>query len=427
MRHTIVGLDLGTTKICTVVAQVHERGGAHILGVGTAPSKGFEKGVVVHIDDAASAIAASIEQAEKQSGVRIDSAYVGVTGSHISSLNSSGAVAIGRNSQEILEEDIARAAHAAEAVIAPSQREVLHVIPRSYTIDDQEGVRNPVGMRGYRLEVQAHLVSGEAMAIQNLLKTVERAGIEIEEFVFQPLAASEGVLKQDERESGVVLVDIGASTTDIAVFLHGSIWHTAVLAVGGNHFTNDLAYILHLPHNQAEEVKQRYGRIVSVEQAVGEGREQNEASDEAEKSNNEEIQLDSSFGSMPTIRRTMVEEILSSRAEQLVEMIYFEVMRSGLEKLPPAGIVITGGSAQMPEFDRLLQEMLGVPVRIGLPTRVTGLVEQVNTPCMAAAVGLLRWGSQNGEGETSVISHQHHHAGPSWFERFKRWLQEFLP
>jgi|HigsolmetaAR202D_1030399.scaffolds.fasta_scaffold00804_18 cell division protein FtsA len=424
MRHTIVGLDLGTTKICTVVAQVHERGGAHILGVGTAPSKGFEKGVVVHIDDAAAAIASSIEQAEKQSGVRIDSAYVGVTGSHISSLNSSGAVAIGRSSQEITEDDIARAAHAAEAVIAPSQREVLHVIPRTYTVDDQEGVRNPIGMRGYRLEVQAHLVSGEAMAIQNLLKTVERAGIEIEEFVFQPLAASEGVLKPEERETGVVLVDIGASTTDIAVFLQGSIWHTSVLAVGGNHFTNDLAYILHLPHNQAEEVKRRYGRVVSIEQAVGENQEL--ATEEARKPD-EEIQLDASFGSAQTISRTMVEEILSARAEQLIEMIYFEVMRSGISKLPPAGIVLTGGSALLPQFDQLVQEMLGVPVRIGFPTRVTGLTDQVNTPCMATGVGLLRWGSQNGDGETSVMSHQHHHAGPSWFERFKRWLQEFLP
>ncbi len=191
MRHTIVGLDLGTTKICTVVAQVHERGGAHILGVGTAPSKGFEKGVVVHIDDAAAAIASSIEQAEKQSGVRIDSAYVGVTGSHISSLNSSGAVAIGRSSQEITEDDIARAAHAAEAVIAPSQREVLHVIPRTYTVDDQEGVRNPIGMRGYRLEVQAHLVSGEAMAIL--------AGDGLLTYSFQILTEKTPPLTNDKR------------------------------------------------------------------------------------------------------------------------------------------------------------------------------------------------------------------------------------
>lgn len=382
MRHTIVGLDIGTTKISTIVAQVHESGGANILGVGLTQTKGFEKGVVIHIDDAVAAITASLEEAERQSGVRISSAFVGITGNHITSLNSSGAVAIGRASHEILGSDISRAASAAEAVIAPQQREVLHVIPRTYAIDGQEGMRNPVGMNGYRLEVQAHLVSGEAMAIQNLVKTVERAGIDIDDLVFQPLASSEAVLEADEIESGVVLVDIGGGTTDIAIFAQGSIWHTGVLAIGGSHITNDLTYILHLPYTNAEQIKRIHGSALPAAPIEGE---------------DDQIDYDAGNGTMQQISRQLVHEIIHARAEQLIEMVYYEVMRSGLQTLPPAGIVLTGGSALLPGLDTLTREMLGVPTRIGTPTRITGLTDRIGTPAFAASVGLLRWGRRANE------------------------------
>lgn len=414
MRHTIVGLDVGTTKVCTVVAQVHERGGANILGVGIQPSKGFDKGVVIHIDDAAAAIAASLADAERQSGVRIDSAFVGITGNHISSLNSSGAVAISHPTHEIDTSDIGRAANAAEAVVAPSQREVLHVIPRSYAIDGQDGVRNPVGMSGYRLEVQAHVVSGEEMAVQNLIKTVERAGIDIDDLVFQPLASSEAVLTPDEMESGVVVIDIGGGTTDLAVFAPGSIWHTGVLAVGGNNITNDLAYILHVPHTHAEQIKCQYGSaLVTHDQ-----HEQDSITIEG-----------SATSGAQQVSRQLIQEIIHARAEQMVEMIYYEIMRSGLETLPPTGIVLTGGTALLPHIDELMREMLGVPVRIGTPIRVTGLVERVNSPMFATGVGLLRWG---GRAHGTLTPSQHAgrstpSRGSSLFERFQRWLREFLP
>ncbi len=414
MRQTIVGLDIGTTKVCTVVAQVHERGGSTILGVGVTPTKGFDKGVVVHIDDAVAVIEASLADAERQSGIRIDSAYVGITGSHITSLNSSGVAAIARQNHEIAASDIGRAASAAEAVVAPSGREVLHVIPRTYTIDGQEGVRNPIGMNGYRLEVQAHIVSADGMAIHNTVKTIERAGIAIDDLVFQPLASSEAVLTQDEMESGVVLVDIGGGTTDIAVFSQGSIWHTGVLPIGGNNLTNDLAYILHLSHSSAEQLKHQHGSAIITPLD--------------ESNQDEQIALDAASGGQQ-VSRQLVHEIIHARAEQMIEMIYYEVMRSGLEKIPPAGIVLTGGTTLLSRFDELTREMLGVPIRVGTPNRITGLTELVSSPAFATSVGLLRWGSRANAtvAARAPASNNGARAGDGFFERFKRWLQEFLP
>ncbi|MBC8075851.1 MAG: cell division protein FtsA [Chloroflexales bacterium] len=417
MQRTIVGIDVGTTKVCTVVAQIQDGGRANILGVGLTPSKGLDKGVVVNIDDAVNSIATSVEKAERLSGYRIGSAFVGVSGRHINSINSSGVVAIARPDHEITRSDIARAVEAAQAVAIPTQREVIHVIPRAYVVDGQEGIRNPIGMSGYRLEVQTHIITAEVMAIQNLIKSVQKAGVEIDGMVLQALASGEAVLSADDTDRGVVLVDIGGGTTDIAIFINGTIWHTCVVPVGGNHFTNDLVYVLHTPHNTAEYLKLKYGSAIAqpapAEGATGE----------------ELIDADTlAVGEKQQVSRQLINEILQSRAEQIVELIYNEIRRSGYEGLLPAGVVLTGGSALLPRLDELVRDMLGMPVRIGIPTELTGLADSLDSPPYATGVGLLRWGARHGLeiGGTPSAPTERNGWGTS-YERFKHWLREFLP
>lgn len=414
MNRTIVGIDVGTTKICTLVAEVHDTGKVNILGVGLTPSKGLDKGVVVNIDEAVGAIATSVEKAERLSGYRIGTAYVGIAGRHISSLNSRGVVAISRPDHEISRTDVARAVEAAQAIAIPTQREVIHVIPRAYIVDGHEGIRDPVGMAGYRLEVETHIVTGEVMAIQNLIKSVERAGVGIDDLVLQPLASGSAVLTEEDKNRGVVLVDIGGGTTDIAIFIGGGIWHTVVLPIGGTHFTNDLVYVLHTPHNTAEYLKLKYGSAIMRE------------TDDPEQ---DEIDTDTfSPGERQQVSRQLLNEILQSRAEQLVEMIGAEIRRSGYEGLLPAGIVLTGGSAQLPGLEELTREMLGMPVRIGVPTNLTGLSEAIDSPPYATCVGLVRWGLRHGI-TSGALGGEQQPAG-NWkqtYDRFKMWLREFLP
>lgn len=413
MNRTIVGIDVGTTKICTLVAEVHDTGKVNILGVGLTPSKGLDKGVVVNIDEAVSAIATSVEKAERLSGYRIGTAYVGIAGRHISSLNSRGVVAISRPDHEISRNDVARAVEAAQAIAIPTQREVIHVIPRAYIVDGHEGIRDPVGMAGYRLEVETHIVTGEVMAIQNLIKSVERAGVGIDDLVLQPLASGSAVLTEEDKNRGVVLVDIGGGTTDIAIFIGGGIWHTVVLPIGGTHFTNDLVYVLHTPHNTAEYLKLKYGSALH----------------EPKPDEQDDIDTDTfSPGERQQVSRRLLNEILQSRAEQLIDMVGSEIRRSGYEGLLPAGIVLTGGSAQLPGLEELTREMLGMPVRIGVPTNLTGLSEAIDSPPYATCVGLVRWGLRHG---MSAGTHgaQQPESG-NWkqtYGRFKMWLREFLP
>ncbi len=415
MQRTIVGIDVGTTKVCTIVAQVKDSGRVNILGVGLTPSKGLDRGVVVNIDDAINAIANSVEKAERLSGYRIGTAFVGVAGRHISSLNSRGVVAIGRPDHEITRNDIARAVEAAQAVALPTQREVIHVIPRAYVVDGHEGIRDPVGMSGYRLEVETHIVTGEVMAIQNLIKSVQRAGVEIDDLVLQPLASGEAVLTEEDKDRGVMLVDIGGGTTDIAIFIQGGIWHTSVIPVGGNHFTNDLVYVLHTPHNTAEYLKLRYGS------AIGDDMQDDTL-----------IEADTLMaGEQQKISHTVLNQILQSRAEQIVELLYNEIRRSGYDGLLPAGIVLTGGCAQLPRFDELIREMLGIPVRVGVPTSLTGLADAIDSPPYATGVGLLRWGARHGQAMATLTqTGTAERNGGGWgnaYERVKSWLREFLP
>ena len=415
MQRTIVGIDIGTTKVCTIVAQLSDSGRLNILGVGVTPSKGLDKGIVVNIDNAVSAIETSIEKAERLTGYRIGTAFVGVSGRHISSLNSRGVVAVQRPDQEITRSDIARAVEAAQAVAIPTQREIIHVIPRAYILDGYEGIRDPIGMSGSRLEVETHIVTGEVMAIQNLIRSVQRSGIGIDELVLQPLASGEAVLSAEDKDRGVVLVDIGGGTSDVAIFVQGGVWHTSVISLGGHHFTNDITYVLHTPPNTAEYLKLRYGSAIADEEG-------DEYDDERE------IEIDIlNANEKQKINRTLLNQILQARAEELVELIYQEIRRSGYEGRLPAGVVLTGGGAQLARLDELMRDMLGLPVRIGLPVDLAGLTDALESPSFATCVGLLRWGMRNGSALSPSQRSTDVSGKGSTYERLMNWLKEFLP
>ena len=415
MQRTIVGIDIGTTKVCTIVAQLSDSGRLSILGVGVTPSKGLDKGIVVNIDNAVSAIETSIEKAERLTGYRIGTAFVGVSGRHISSLNSRGVVAVQRPDQEITRSDIARAVEAAQAVAIPTQREIIHVIPRAYILDGYEGIRDPIGMSGSRLEVETHIVTGEVMAIQNLIRSVQKSGIGIDELVLQPLASGEAVLSAEDKDRGVVLVDIGGGTSDVAIFVQGGVWHTSVISLGGHHFTNDITYVLHTPPNTAEDLKLRYGSAIADEEGD-------------EYDDDREIEIDTlNANEKQKINRTLLNQILQARAEELVELIYQEIRRSGYEGRLPAGVVLTGGGAQLARLDELMRDMLGLPVRIGLPVDLAGLTDALESPSFATCVGLLRWGMRNGSALSPSQRSTEVSGKGSTYERLMNWLKEFLP
>lgn len=408
MERTIVGIDVGTTKVCTLVGALDEQDRLCILGAGIAPSHGLNKGVVVNVEEASKAIAASIEKAERVSGYTIESAYLGLAGKHISSVNSRGVVAVGRGERYITEDDVARALEAAQAIAMPHNREIVHVIPRSFTLDGQEGVRDPVGMAGFRLEVEAHIVTGAVTAIRNLVQCVENNGVQVNELVLQPLASSEAVLTPEERETGVVLVDAGGGTTDVAIFVDGGIWHSVVLPVGGNNLTNDIAVGLRTSFNTAEALKIKYGHVLP------------EAIDP------EEIIQVTAFGEgeEQAVPRQELVKILEARAEEMFAMIQQEIKRSGYEGLLPAGVVLTGGTADLPGFKELGREMLQLPVRIGRVRDIGGLVDTVSGPAYATAVGLLLWGLHHEPSERRLGKQSH------WSDLYRRFvdiIRAFLP
>jgi len=414
LERTIVGIDVGTTKICTLIGEVDEAQRLCIVGVGVAPSHGLSKGVVVNVDEATKSIADSIQRAERMSGYTIQSAYIGLAGKHISSLNSRGVVAVGRGDRLITEEDASRALEAAQAIAVPHNREIVHIIPRSYTLDGQEGVRDPVGMVGFRLEVEAHIVTGAVASMRNLQQCLENAQVGVNALVLQPLASAEAVLTTEERETGVVLVDAGGGTTDVVIFVDGSIWHSVVLPVGGNNLTNDLSVGLRTPFATAEEMKIKSGHVLP--EAVSP----------------EELVPLTAFGNgePQSVSRRQMAQILEARAEEMFAMVLNEVKRSGYEGLLPAGLVLTGGTANLPGFVELGREVLLLPVRVGrihdvagTATRVDGLTETVSGPAYATAVGLLLWGLRYGVADKKMPGE---HRG-DWWQRFKDMLKAFLP
>ncbi len=407
MEETIVGIDVGTTKICTLVGEVSEESALRIVGIGVAPSRGLRKGVLVDIEEASQAIAVSVEKAEQISGYHIDSAYVSLAGAHISAINSRGVAAISRGERSIVQEDIDRAMEAARAIAIPHNREVIHAIPRGYIVDDQDGVRNPLGLRGFRLEVEAHIITGASASIHNLVKCVQETGVRVMDLVLQPIAAGEAVLNNAEKELGVVLVDIGGGTTDMAVFIDGSVWHTVVLPVGGNHLTHDVAVGLRTPFTVAEMLKVKYGH--TMPDTIG----QDESIDAT------------SFGdnSHRSVSRGRLAEIIRVRAEEMLELILREIKRSGYDGLLPAGVVLCGGTADLAGIKHLSRQVLRLPVRIGTPSDLEGLVETVKDPAYACGVGLLLWGLRNAPDG----SHNGSGQGQGVLGRLRHWLSVFTP
>jgi cell division protein FtsA len=404
----LVGLDIGTTKICAVVAEVGPASELNVIGIGTSPSKGLRKGVVVNIESTVDSIRKAVEEAELMAGVEIQSVYTGIAGGHIKGVNSRGVIAI--KNQEVTRADIDRVIEAAKAVAIPLDREVLHVIPQEFTIDDQNGIRDPLGMSGVRLEVQVHIITGAVTSAQNIVKSVNRAGLEVMDIILQPLASSEAVLTPDERELGVAVIDIGGGTTDLAIFVNGGVWHTSVLGIGGNHLTNDIAVGLRTPVGGAEKIKIKYG--CAMTSMVKE---------------DETIEVPSVGGRPPRIvSRQILAEIIEPRAEEIFSLANREIMRAGYEEMIPSGVVITGGSSITEGMVEVAEKVMGLPVRRGIPQNIGGLADIVSSPIYATGVGLALYALREERDETRPRKL----GGGNLFEkvylRMKGWFREFI-
>jgi cell division protein FtsA len=403
---TVVALDIGTTKICTLIAEVSPppKNDLRIVGVGTVPSRGIRKGVVVNVNEVSAAIAESVRLAERTSGYEIASAYVGLAGAHINAVNSRGVVAISRGERGIRPIDVERALESARTIDIPHNREVLHIIPRGFCVDGDDGVRDPIGMQGYRLEVEAHIVTGATSSIRNLVKCVQSCDIHIDALVLEPLASGEAVLTDIEREMGVVLVDIGGGTTDIAIFIEGSIWHAVVLPTGGEQLTNDVAVGLRTPYSAAEKIKIKYGH--ALPQAIMP----------------EEMVKAEVFGEdgQQEISRQFLAEIVGARVEEIFELVLKEIKRSGYDGLLPAGVVLCGGTADLPGIRDLARDVMNLPARVGGPKNLSGLVDTLQSPAFATSVGLLKWGI------THDLPQPAQQPAPNGV-KMPGWLRAFLP
>jgi cell division protein FtsA len=376
MKHRIVtAIDVGTTKICTSIAEITENGSAQVIGVGISPSHGLHKGLVVNIADAAQSIKASINKAEQAANYKVESAYVGVTGRHVSSVNNKGVVAITRNDRLVRSDDLKRVLSSAQSIKVPNDRKLLHVIPRNYAVDGQVGVRDPVGMHGFRLDVETHVITAAAASVQNLIKCIRSLGVEIDDLVLEPLASSEAVLTEDEKQVGVVLADIGGGTTDICIFKDGAIWHTAILPVAGYQLTRDVAIGLGLPFDVAEEMKKRYGSVMPVYESRMEA---NPISEDGHGISYQDLC-----------------DILRARIEEITRLILLELPRSDYESVVPAGIVFTGGSANIAGLETLGRDITQLPIRVGTPSNIYGITDALRDPAYATGVGLLLWGAKN--------------------------------
>jgi len=379
-RNVVVGLDIGTTKICCIVGEVVDVGPHSIIdivGIGTAPSNGLRKGVVVNIDSTVESISKAVEEAELMAGVEISNVYTGIAGGHIKSFNSTGIVAI--KDKEITEQDVQRVIDAAKAVAIPLDREVIHIIPQEYIVDEQDGIRDPIGMSGVRLEAKVHIVTGAVSSAQNIIKCANKAGLNVSEICLQPIASSEATLSNDEKELGVVLVDIGGGTSDIAIFREGAVAYTGVLAIGGNHITNDISVGLRTPQHEAEKIKIRYGCAMS-----------------ALVKPDETMEVAGIGGRKSRIlSRRLLSEIIEPRVNEIFSLVHQEVLKSGYQELLSGGVVITGGSTLMEGMVEVAEEIFEMPVKRGLPTAVGGLKDVVNSPKFATGVGLVRFGMRN--------------------------------
>jgi len=403
-KDLIVGLDIGTSKVVAIVCEIMADGSVDVIGIGSHPSRGLKKGVVVNIESTVDSIQRAVEEAELMAGCQIHSVFTGIAGSHVRSLNSHGIVAIRDN--EVSDGDVERVIDAARAVAIPADQKILHILPQEFIIDNQEGIREPVGMSGVRLEAKVHMVTGAVSAAQNIVKCVRRCGLEVDDIILEQLASSYSVLVEDEKDLGVCLVDIGGGTTDVAVFTGGSIRHTAVIPIAGDQVTNDIAVALRTPTPHAEEIKIKYG--CALTQLA---------------SSEESIEVPT-VGDRPPRRlaRQTLAEVIEPRYEELFSLVQSELRRSGFEDLVAAGVVLTGGSSKMEGAIELAEEVFHMPVRLGEPQFVSGLVDVIRNPIYATGVGLLLFGHKN--------RHQRHYAESNMgsgvkgiWARMKRWFQ----
>ena len=408
---TYAAIDVGTTKVTTLVGEVLGTGELRILGVGVSPAAGLSRGMVDNIREATDAIKASVEKAERASGTRILSAHVGISGAHIESVNNRGIVAIPDRARPISRDDISRAIEAAKIISTPANREILHVIPRYFVVDGQDSVTDPLGMFGQRLDVDAHIITVAASAIANVTKVIEGAGVQVDELVLEPLASAEAVLTPEEKRQGVSLADIGGGSTDIAVFIEGSVQHSATLPVGGGHISRDLVVGLRAPFHAADEAKEHYGHAlpsaVPADQMV-------------------EIE---SFGAERhrSYPRRQVCEIIQARTEEILEMVVTEAKRAVDLNAISAGLVLTGGTARLPGIDLLAEQVVGLPARVGFPGHIFGLIDELLDPGYATSVGLLQWAV----GAQELTFSAHPDAGPTALDhviaRIRGWFKVLLP
>ena len=404
-KRMIVGLDIGTSKVVAIVGEIGSAGEIEVVGIGSNPSKGMKKGVVVNIESTVQSIQRAVEEAELMAGCQIHSVYVGIAGSHIRSLNSHGIVAI--KDKEVYGLDLERVIDAAQAVAIPADQKILHILPQEYVIDNQEGIKEPLGMSGVRLEAKVHLVTCAVNAAQNIEKCIRRCGLDVEEIILEQLASSYSVLTEDERELGVCLVDIGGGTTDIAIFTEGSIRHTGVIPIAGDQVTNDIAMALRTPTQHADEIKIKYA--CALTQLAGP---------------DQTIKVPS-VGDRPPrdLSRQALAEVVEPRYDELFTLVQAELRRSGFEDMVPAGIVLTGGTSKMEGVVELAEEIFHMPVRVGYPQTVQGMNDIVRNPIYATSVGLLQYGVEHQDESSGSANGKQVGNGEGMFSRARAWLK----
>ncbi len=405
-ENSIVSLDIGTTKIAVIISELQESGEPKIVGIGTSRSEGLKRGVVVNLEKTVESIAQAVEDAELMAGVKVHSVFAGIAGDHIRSINSRGVIAISRSGNEIVPSDVERVINAARTVALPMDREIIHVLPQEYTVDDQSGIKDPVGMSGARLEAEVHIVTGAVTSAQNIYRSVKKAGLEVCDFVLQPLASSYALLSPDEEELGVALIDLGGGTTDVAIFHDGSIRHTAVIGVGGKNVTNDIAIGLRTPVEQAEEIKKSYGcalsTLVDSDEMINvpgvAGREAKE------------------------ISRSVLAAIIEPRAEEILSLVLREMKKTNYSDLLGTGVVLTGGGSLMEGMVELAEQIFDMPAKKGIPQGFTGLVEVASTPIHSTGVGLILYGLEQLKDEKSKRGSKQ----KGWFYRMKNLFSQYF-
>jgi len=401
----VCGLDVGTTKICAIIGELNADGAVDIIGVGTSPSRGLRRGVVVNIDLTVSSIKKAIDDAELMAGRRSESVFAGISGGHIKGINSHGVIAI--KNREVTTNEVARVIDAARAVAIPLDREVIHILPQEFVVDDQGGIREPVGMAGVRLEAKVHIITGAVSAAQNIIRCAHRSGLTVNDLVLQQMAAAEAVLSADEKELGVALIDIGGGTTDLAVFIEGAIQHTAVIPVGGDQLTNDIAVGLRTPTGEAEKIKKRYG--CALANLVN---------------RDETIHVPGVGGRQPRVlAKSVLAEITEPRLEEILGLAKREMEKYNILRSVASGIVLTGGSVAIQGVAELAEQIFDMPVRLGYPVGVSGLVDVVNSPVYATGVGLALWGTRHGCADLSE-TYESGRVLNRFYERMKRWFTE---